>query len=412
MSGLFSGEQIATGSIPVDKLGANNFVTTTGNSTITGDLSITGNLKVDGDLLPSTSTSNIGNEENKWNSVNATNLSIQTLKVGAIEQIDPAGLPPEIIFRGDVLTGGTINGVNLMSSGTGTTFLADNGQYLSISETDFLPLSAGRENTLGGPLYTIDILPADANEYDIGSVAVPYDNAYFNTIYIGNLSPLNANIIDCRASLVPTSTILFDLGSESLTWNLGYINEIHTTEIISTGDIHADGLYANSININNATVVENITVTRINNINLTSEGDGTSYLANDGTYKSVTSPYTYKEGSITASDSSVELEIGNTGLTLGVEYKDGATGRVRLKGTSVDVVADVYRTSVYNGASEGQAFDNTTFTTTGTLIDDTIYLASNDRITVDIGVGSDFYEAVILVSQAGAVVRMAVTKFS
>lgn len=341
MSGLFNGEQIATGSIPIDKLGTNNFVTTDGDSTIDGSLIVNADLSIGENLLPLSATSNIGSTENMWNNIYATDLQIQSMSIGTINL--PTGTTDPIAINGgisvnDINLTGTLNGIFFTSSGSGNTFLADNGVYKSIGDLSYLPLSAGNQNALSGTLYTLDIVPMDGNVQDIGTASSKYNNIYANNIY--------ANI---------------------------------------------------------------------NGVELLDTGDGNSYLSNDGTYKSVsatTSPYIHKTGSIVEADSSVNVEIGDSGLTLSTEYKDGSTGQVRLKGTSASVTANVYRTSVFNGTSEGQAFNATEFTTTGTLIDDTIYLAANDRININISVGGDFYEGVILVSENGADVQMSVVKFS
>lgn len=101
--------------------------------------------------------------------------------------------------------------------------------------------------------------------------------------------------------------------------------------------------------------------------------------------------------------SPLSLSISNSGLEVVVSYITSTTGRVQLRNISNDdITLSYYRTSVYNGASEGSYSDSTTISSgISVTVDDTIYINSNDRINVLIAINSIRYEGFVWCSKGG-----------
>lgn len=106
--------------------------------------------------------------------------------------------------------------------------------------------------------------------------------------------------------------------------------------------------------------------------------------------------------------SPVSLPIKDSGLSIIVTITSTTEGRVQLQNISdSDITLSWYRTSVYNGASEGQYQNSTTVSPQVSFaVDATIYINSNDIITVHIGIGDKTYKACVWVSNAGQLVRI------
>lgn len=115
-------------------------------------------------------------------------------------------------------------------------------------------------------------------------------------------------------------------------------------------------------------------------------------------------------GNISTAGSVIAAPVGDTNLVLSLLYKDATHARLAMRTTSGTVTADVNRSSIPAGASEGTAFDGRVFTTTFTDIDDTMYQASNDLSLVRIRVGDDEYEAEAWVSGGGARATLKIRK--
>jgi len=77
-------------------------------------------------------------------------------------------------------------------------------------------LSCAPGDALPETLYTSDIEPGNGS-YDIGSASNPYENGYFNNLYIsGALTPMPGNVVTAPAALADNSVIRGDGGVRSV----------------------------------------------------------------------------------------------------------------------------------------------------------------------------------------------------
>lgn len=114
----------------------------------------------------------------------------------------------------------------------------------------------------------------------------------------------------------------------------------------------------------------------------------------------------YAIGSILSTP--LSFPIKDCGLSVVLTKTGTETARVQLQNTSgSDLTFSWYRTSVYNGTSEGQYSNSVTLSDgISTTVDDTIYINSNDRISILIGIDNLIYEAFIWCSGQGSTCRI------
>jgi hypothetical protein len=105
------------------------------------------------------------------------------------------------------------------------------------------------------------------------------------------------------------------------------------------------------------------------------------------------------------------LGVYDTGLSINVQIS-GSTAVISIANTSdTPITFSLYRHSVYDGVSEGQSSNATSLTPGSTIsVDGTVYTASNDIATIEIGLGDSWYRAHVWVSDGGVRTRIIITK--
>lgn len=90
--------------------------------------------------------------------------------------------------------------------------------------------------------------------------------------------------------------------------------------------------------------------------------------------------------------------ISDSGIQLNVNYKDTASCGATISAPNGDItILNAYRTSIYNGVSEGQVLPGQTVTSTPVNVDDTIYASFNDECTIRIMKTGTVYEIKFIV---------------
>lgn len=107
-------------------------------------------------------------------------------------------------------------------------------------------------------------------------------------------------------------------------------------------------------------------------------------------------------GALNTEGAIVEYAIPGTICIISIEYKTNSTAQVRVRTSQSNMAMSIYRTSVYNGVSEGASFDSQNIDSTGTIVDDTVYVESNDRVRLDISIGLQWYIAELWTVRSGA----------
>jgi hypothetical protein len=94
-------------------------------------------------------------------------------------------------------------------------------------------------------------------------------------------------------------------------------------------------------------------------------------------------PTQFESANLSVPGSSASVQVGN--LIYKISYSNTGSAKVELSAASGTVLADVNKTSLYNTTSmDASSFDNTTFTTTPTMIDAIVYNRSNERHSTQI----------------------------
>lgn len=106
-------------------------------------------------------------------------------------------------------------------------------------------------------------------------------------------------------------------------------------------------------------------------------------------------------GSIADTGNILDLVIGD--ITVRATKTGNTTASISVLATNTDLPnIDIRRFSIYDGTSEGAAFDGVTLSsTTPTVVDDTVYTNSQDSCTLWIGNGRQVTEVKIFISGAG-----------
>lgn len=109
-------------------------------------------------------------------------------------------------------------------------------------------------------------------------------------------------------------------------------------------------------------------------------------------------------GDISTSGSSITLLLGDSGIQIVFAYTGTGTASITFSATSDSISpVDIRRNSIYSGSGvETFTLDGGTLTTTGTVVDDTVYTASNDSSAYFIRVNGTVYFLTVWASGNGA----------
>ena len=167
----------------------------------------------------------------------------------------------------------TIPSITTASTGTGnaiTSIVPNDHKLTMIYGNAFLPLSGG---TLTGNVSVRNLTPVASGIYGLGNSTYPWLNIYTNNTYTLNLRPITGTVLTSYASIVPSATTTYDLGSASLYWNNGYIANLKANTIAATS-ISASSVTSSTISATTGT----ITTLNVTNLNVSGGGVTDEYV--------------------------------------------------------------------------------------------------------------------------------------
>lgn len=100
----------------------------------------------------------------------------------------------------------------------------------------------------------------------------------------------------------------------------------------------------------------------------------------------------------------ITVPISDSGIQLNITYKDTGSCGATISATNDNVsILNAYRTSTYNGTSEGQVLPEQIITDTPVNVDDTIYTSFNDEVNLRIMKEGNYYEIKFIVGNGFAI---------
>lgn len=335
MSGLFRGEQIADRSIGPEKvtddffdeieIDLSNYVTLDTAQTITGNKVFNAQIESSNILPITTNTYTLGSNDYRYGSIFAVNLN----NTGYVSTGGKTALNDGIsgVFAnssGNMFLTGDTNfnpGLYWLRNGETSAYTAsiiNSGNNVLTFTSSILPSSSifnlGTSTLRWNLLYAGEVLTGLATDtgVGIGSVLGRDGSLYLNnasnatiTFYSNNtsrgyISSTGNNVLSTNMSIIPVINNMYNLGSSDYRWST---------------------IYADSFN----------------GINISSDGDGTKALFDDGTYKTI-------ETSGSTGSSMIEvIEIYNTDSSTFNLYfgEDSAINRVYNCETGSNVIITV-----------------------------------------------------------------------
>lgn len=140
-------------------------------------------------------------------------------------------------------------------------------------------------------------------------------------------------------------------------------------------------------------------------------GVGTTFLSDDGTYKTISGSSYSIQGDITGGNS-ISVTIPELNMILYIEPVSSSTARLGVRTISGTSTISVNRFTKYDTSSyEGYVNDSLSINETiSYVIDGLVYINSNDRTEIEFASGEIWYCVKYFISNGGANVRIKVTK--
>lgn len=246
---------------------------------------LTGSLYTQG-LVPTGTGYNVGTLNTPYSRIYVSN--VYTANVGTEDITSNTGTITSL--ESDTITAGEVNGVNLLSTGSGVLFLSDDGTYKTVpgggGSGNYLPLTGG---SLTGDLGVQNVIPTTTNTYTLGSLQFQFEETFSNQLFTSQISNFSIDPILIGSSIIPSDSNI-SLGNETSRFATIWTSLL-TTVNLQANDINTTGLTATGSSVLNNINATNVTVAGLlNGVSITSTGDGESYLSNDGSYKTIQAP--------------------------------------------------------------------------------------------------------------------------